>query len=152
MNVADVMCQLPVVIDAFENLEVAAQVMRARVIGALPVVEHEKLVGIITDRDLVLRAVAAGDKPWETYVREVMTPHPATCRPDETVGNAAERMIGRCVRRLVVVEGDRVVGMLSVDDLALSPATRALAIQVLQRLALVRGIELDGTFQAVEAP
>ena len=151
MIVADVMSYSPAVIEAFDTVEAAAQLMRARIIGALPVVEHDKLVGIVTDRDLVLRAIAVGERPWDALVRMVMTPKPATCKPDEPVEIAIERMIGHCVRRLIVVDGESVAGMLSIDDLMQTPAAQPLAIKVLRRIAQIRGIELDGTFEAVEA-
>jgi signal-transduction protein with cAMP-binding, CBS, and nucleotidyltransferase domain len=150
MIVADVMSYRPVVIESFDSVEAAAQLMRARVIGALAVVEHGKLVGIVTDRDLVLRAVAVGERPWDALVRMVMTPKPATCSPDEPIEAAIERMMGHCVRRLIVVDGERVAGMISIDDLVQTPAAQTLAIKLLRRLAQIRGIELDGTFEAVQ--
>ncbi|HEX8954068.1 MAG TPA: CBS domain-containing protein, partial [Polyangia bacterium] len=103
--------------------------------------------GIVTDRDLALRVVAPGEWPWETYVREVMTRAPATCRAEEPLGAAIERMLQRRVRRLVVVdETDAVRGVLSVDDLLFIEETRPLALQLLRQIATLRG-ELDGTLE-----
>lgn len=145
MKVSDVMSYQPVLVDAYESTQSAAQHMRAHVVGALPVVDAGKLVGIVTDRDLALRVVAPGERPWETSVREVMTRAVATCRADELLEAAVARMLARRVRRLVVVdESDAVRGILSVDDLVLAAATRPMALAVLERIATLRG-ELDGT-------
>ena len=151
MRVTEVMSYRPIAIDAFATVQTAAQQMRSHVVGALPVVERGQLVGIITDRDVVLRMVAQGERPpWETYVREVMTEHPLTCRPDERLADAVERMVGRNVRRIIVVdEGGAVVGLVSVDDLVLLPETRAMALALLERIALRRG-ELDGVLDGVQ--
>ena len=149
MKVADVMSYQPVVVDAYDTTQQAAQLMRAHVVGALPVVESGQLVGIVTDRDLALRVVAPGERPWETYVREVMTRAPLTCRADEPLDVAAERMRTRRVRRLVVVgERAEVCGVLSVDDLVFIDETRPLALAVLKQIAALRG-ELDGTLGEV---
>src|SRR6185295_11742083 len=112
MNVADVMSHRPLTLDAFDTVEDAAEVMRARMVGALPVVERGQLVGIVTDRDLVLRSTAHGHRPDEIYLRQVMTPRPATCRPEEPLEAAVERMITRRVRRLIVVGERCVAGLL----------------------------------------
>ena len=150
MKVADVMSYQPVVVDAFETVQSAAQHMRAHVVGALPVVDKGQLVGIVTDRDLALRVVAPGERPWETYVREVMSRAPMTCRAEEELDVAVGRMLERRVRRLVVVdEGNAVRGVLSVDDLVFIDETRRMALEVLKRIAAMRG-ELDGTFTELQ--
>jgi CBS domain-containing protein len=118
--------------------------MRGHVVGALPVLESGRLVGIVTDRDLALRVVATGQRPWETYVRQVMTPHPASCRTDDPLETALERMLARHVRRLVVLNGQsEVIGLLSVDDLVADDRTQPSALRVLRGSAPARG-ELDG--------
>ena len=145
MKVADVMSYQPVTADADESAQSAAQHMRAHVVDALPIVEDGRLVGILTDRDLALRVVAPGERPWEARVRDVMTPRPITCRPDEPLGAAVERMLDRRVRRLIVVgDAGEVRGLVSVDDLLFLEETRPLALQVLKEVAALRG-ELDGT-------
>ncbi|HEX6838330.1 MAG TPA: CBS domain-containing protein [Polyangia bacterium] len=150
MKVADLMSYQPVIADAYETVQSAAQHMRAHVVGALPVVDRGQLVGIVTDRDLALRVVAPGERPWETYVREVMSRAPATCRADEELDVAVGRMLARRERRLVVVdEGNAVRGMLSVDDLVFIDETRRMALDVLERIAAMRG-ELDGTFAEMQ--
>jgi CBS domain-containing protein len=148
MQVADAMSHQPVMIDAFDTVEDAAALMRMRVVGALPVIERGRLAGIVTDRDLVLRSTAHGDRPGEIHVRQVMTEQPVTCRPEEPLELAVERMIARRVRRLIVVDELGVAGMLTLEDLAASPSSESaeLALQLLGQLARVRGLELDGSF------
>jgi CBS domain-containing protein len=144
------MSHQPIVVDAFDTVQEAAQRMRANVIGALPVVEGGELVGIVTDRDLAMRVVAPAEPPWETYVREVMTRKPAICRRDEPLEAAIERMVSARVRRLIVVDEDgAVAGMVSVDDLVVIEQTCAMALRVLRQLAAMRG-ELDGTFAGMQ--
>lgn len=149
MKVAEAMSYRPIVIDAYETVQTAAQQMRAHVVGALPVLERGKLVGIVTDRDIVLRAVAPGERPSETYVREVMTEHPLTCRPSDPLAVAVGNMMSRNVRRTVVLADDgTVLGVVSVDDLLLIPEMRPLALELLARIAARRG-ELDGVIDDV---
>jgi CBS domain-containing protein len=145
-RVADVMSYRPIVIDAFDSVQAAAQVMRAQAVGTLPVVERGQLVGIVTDRDLVLRSTAAGERPWESHVREVMTRDPVVCAPDEKLTTAVERMIARRIRRLIVVDDSGVVGVFSVDDLAAADETQPLALRLLQEVAQSRGLEPYGAF------
>jgi CBS domain-containing protein len=99
--------------------------------GVLPVGENDRLVGMITDRDIAVRAVAAGKSP-DTPIREVMSSDVCYCFDDQEIGDVAANMATIRVRRLPVVDrGKRLVGILSLGDIALSdnqeqPATEAL--------------------------
>lgn len=96
-----------------------AKKMRDLGIGALPVWEDGTLSGMITDRDVCCRAVAEGRDLARTVARDIMSTDVASCFDDQDYENAAYRMEGRRLRRLAVIDHDsRVVGMLSVDDLA----------------------------------
>ena len=105
-----------VTVDGDESLVDAADRMRWYAVGALPVYERHALVGIVTERDLTA-AVADGVDPARTLVRDRMTPAPATVAPDDEVADAARTMADLGVRHLPVVEGERLVGMLSIRDL-----------------------------------
>jgi CBS domain-containing protein len=96
-------------------LREVAERMVSRDVGAALVTEGERLVGIVTERD-VLRAVARGT-PEATSVAELMTPNPETMEPDESTQHAAVLMIHGGFRHLPIVEDDEVVGMLSIRDL-----------------------------------
>lgn len=145
MRVDEVMSHRAIVVDADATVSQAARMMRAAVVGALPVVSVGRLVGIVTDRDLAVRVLARDLDGRELCVREVMSKNPVTCLPGERVKQAAELMRRHEVRRLVVVdEALEPIGLLSVDDLALYPETGALALEVLAHVPEERGVELDG--------
>jgi CBS domain-containing protein len=147
MRVDEIMSCGAKVIEADASVADAAREMRACVVGALPVLSGERLLGVVTDRDVMERIVATDADPRTTRVQEVMTPGPLTCHPDEDVDEVVERMLDGAVRRLVVIErhSEHVVGMLTVDDLALASEPRW-AIAVLRRTMLRRDVELDGVF------
>lgn len=104
------------------SLAEAAKKMASQDIGSLPVCSGErKVVGIITDRDITVRAVARGLDPHQTRVQDVMTREVLSCRADSEVDAACELMERRQVRRLVVTdEQDAPIGIVSLGDLALT--------------------------------
>ena len=95
----------------------AAKIMAKRHIGALLVTRRDKLEGILTERDLSVKVVAAGKNPDKAKVSEVMTWNPETVGPDDTALSALEKMKARGFRHLPVVDNDKIVGMVSVRDL-----------------------------------
>ena len=98
-----------------------ARKMRADNIGALPVGENDRLVGMVTDRDIVVRAVAEERSPGNTSVREVMSEHVCYCFEDDDIGQAAQIMAEHQVRRLPVLNRDkRLVGVVALADLGRS--------------------------------
>jgi CBS domain-containing protein len=127
-KVADVMSTQVRVIGPDDTVQQAARIMREQNVGALPVGEGDRLVGMVTDRDVALRLVAEGRDPARTKVREVMTPDVRYIFEDEELGHAAENMAEQKVRRLPVVNRDkRLVGVLSLGDLAVNGNQRWLA-------------------------
>ncbi len=116
MLAEDIVCKLPVTIEADGTITDAARLMDEQVVGAVVVVDHETPVGIVTDRDLAVRAVARRLPP-DARVDDVMSTELVTIGPEEEVGTALEIFRRRTIRRLPVVEQGRVVGMLTVDDL-----------------------------------
>jgi CBS domain-containing protein len=97
-------------------VEDAARHMRDANVGSLLVVNDDRLLGIVTDRDLVVRALAGG-RPAQTTVEMVMSAPAVTVPADADVATAAEAMVRHRVRRLPVVDGDRVAGIVTLDDL-----------------------------------
>ena len=101
------------------TLREAARMMRDYSVGCLPVVEDGRIVGLLTDRDIVLRAVAEGRAPDSVTAREAMTNKPVTVRADQSIAEAAVIMRRRAIRRLVATDADgRPVGIVSIGDLA----------------------------------
>ena len=101
-----------------DSVKRAASIMQAADIGPLPVCDGDRLVGIVTDRDITVRSVAAGRDPSTTPVRDVMTPDIVYVRADQDVDEAIELMRRHEVRRLPVIDGGRLVGMVALADLA----------------------------------
>ena len=119
MKVRDVMTGRVIRIDPEENVEVAARTLAQYNIGALPVCKaNGELCGMVTDRDIVTRCLAANKVPGKTKVREVMTNQVVSVRPDTEAGVAAHLMGRQQIRRLVVTDNGRLCGMVSLGDLA----------------------------------
>jgi nucleotide-binding universal stress UspA family protein/CBS domain-containing protein len=132
--VKDVMTPTVEVIGPTTTLEEAAARMRALNIGMLPVRAGNALVGVITDRDMAVRAMAQGLDPKAAEVGGVMTPGVVSCFDDQSVEEAASIMATYRVRRLVVVDGAmRPMGIISLDDVAAGAENPALAGQTLIR-------------------
>jgi CBS domain-containing protein len=98
----------------------AAKLMATEDVGSLPVIVDEQLVGIVTDRDLVIQLVARGLDPKNVRIADVYTEQPAVASPDEQLDEALERMAQEQVRRLPVVSDGQLVGMLAQADVARS--------------------------------
>lgn len=119
MKVSDIMSDRVVTIDEREPVIAAARLLKRMNLGALPVTDRGgKLVGMLTDRDIVLRCVALGGDARTMTAGDVMTRGVVTATPDVKVGDAAKRMGRGQVRRLPVVENGKLVGMLSLADMA----------------------------------
>lgn len=118
MQVRDIMTQSVKTIRASATVEEAAELMALHDVGALPVCEDDRLIGILTDRDIVVRCLAPGFSPRAVAVRQIMSGNPAMVPPSASVEFAARLIANLRVRRLPVLADGRVVGMLSSDDIA----------------------------------
>ena len=119
MQVKDVMTKGAEVVRPDATLQEAANKMRSLDIGPLPVCDGDKIIGMLTDRDITVRATAEGLDPKQTRVREVMSKELITCLEDQDVKEAAELMQSKQIRRVPILNKDkRLVGMLSLGDLA----------------------------------
>jgi CBS domain-containing protein len=118
------------------TLRHAAQRMRDLDVGLLPVCENDRLAGMITDRDITVRAVAAGLDPVEARVRDIMTPKVIYCLEDDDVSEAARLMRENQVRRIVVLNDQkRLTGILSLGDLAVDVGDDMLAGHTLEAVS-----------------
>ena len=119
MKVRELMTSPVIRIGQEETVEVAARTLAHYNIGALPVCGHDgRICGLLTDRDLVTRCLAAGKLPGQTKVRDVMSGNVVAASPDMDAGVAAHLMGRQQVRRLPVMENGKLCGMISLGDLA----------------------------------
>jgi CBS domain-containing protein len=131
MKVRDIMTTDVATATPDSTLEEVASMMKEEDTGAIPVVDDDELIGIITDRDIVLRCIAEGRDATETNVEDILSEDPVTIEPDADVEEAARIMSQRQIRRLPVVSDGELVGMVSLGDIAVKevdeePATEAL--------------------------
>ena len=119
MKVADIMSKNVTLIQLETPLKEAAEKMKAEDIGSIPVTDGEKIKGMLTDRDIVTRAIAVGKDVSSTAAKDVMTEKICYVFDDEEIDRAAEAMKDNQIRRLVVLDRNkRLVGMISLGDLA----------------------------------
>jgi len=116
--VHDVMTPNPIALMETSTVEEAALVMREADVGDVLVMHHNEVCGILTDRDIVVRFVADGHDPRATFIGEICSTDLTEVRPDDPIEHAIELMRFRAIRRLPVVDGGRVVGIVSLGDLA----------------------------------
>lgn len=117
------------------TLEDAAKMMRERDLGWMPVEDADKVVGIVTDRDIVIRAIASSLDPKTTTVREVMTKNVLSCNIGDDVDDACDLMEREQVRRLVVLDDDgALAGVVTLADLA-QRGDEDHSVEVLQRVS-----------------
>jgi CBS domain-containing protein len=136
MKVNEIITHDPEVIRPETALIEAAQKMKSLDIGMLPVCDGDRLVGVITDRDITVRGVAQGYDPKTARVQEVMTPEVIYCFDDEDVKDVAKKMEEKQVRRLPVLNREkRLVGIVSLGDLAVRTGKEQLAGEVLERVS-----------------
>ena len=118
MTIRDIMTTGPTTVDPNTTLSQVAQVMRDVDTGVVPVVSGGLLMGLITDRDIVVRAIADGADPQTATAEQYLTRNPTTVEPDSTLQQAADLMQRDQIRRLPVVQGGELVGIVSIGDLA----------------------------------
>src|SRR3954465_7110771 len=125
------------------TLEEIATMMRDEDAGAIPVLDGEKLVGIVTDRDIVLRCIAQGRDPVGTTSEDILTPDLTTIRPNDDLEVASRLMAQRQVRRLPVIdESGNLVGMLSLGDIAVKEDSDIDGAEALEGVS--RGVKDEG--------
>jgi CBS domain-containing protein len=121
-TVGDAMTASPSTVDVDATVVDAAKIMASQDVGSVPVVDGDELVGMITDRDLVLRVLAKDLDPHKLLVSNVYSESPVVARVDEPLEDALGRMAREQVRRLPVVEDGRLVGILAQADVSRSAA------------------------------
>ena len=135
MKIEDLMTTKVASLNPEDTVEDAAKLMKQYNIGALPICADEKVVGIITDRDIALRSSAKGENVQKQSVRDIMTSNPVLGRPDMEAQEAARVMSAKQIRRLPVVENGNLVGMVSLGDIALEPELKSKAQDALSNIS-----------------
>jgi CBS domain-containing protein len=136
MWISEIMTEHVGFVTPHDTLQDAAIKMKELGVGPLPVCEHQSLVGIVTDRDITIRAVAEGLDPKATKVHDVMSGDLICCYEDQDVGVAARLMESQQIRRLLVLNRDkRLVGIVSLGDLAVHAETPQRAGEILQEVS-----------------
>jgi CBS domain-containing protein len=135
MKVKDIMSKDVACVCSSDSIETAAKLMKQHDVGSLPVCEQNKLIGIVTDRDITLRCVAAGNDCSSQKVCDVMTSEPTVGSPEMNVKEIAKIMSEKQIRRLPIVEDNSLVGIVALGDISLEPALQDKAEDTLTNIS-----------------
>lgn len=135
MNISEIMTTDVVTCSVDETLSQVAQKMQRENIGLCPVLDADNIVGVITDRDITTRAVAKGFDPNTKHVRDFMTPSPVTGDPNLTLEEACRLMANNQIRRLPIIEDNKLVGMIALADLSIDLEEDELLAETLMKIS-----------------
>ncbi len=136
MKISEIMTKSVISLSVDDTLQHAAQLMREHNIGSIPVNSKDKVVGIVTDRDIILRCVAEGKDLKMQKVRDIMTSNPVVANENINVDDAARIMSERQIRRLPIVGNSGLVGMVSLGDFAVEANLREEASEALSEISI----------------
>lgn len=129
-TIREVMSNRPVTVDPGATIRQAAQLMRDHEVGDVIVVDNGRLAGLVTDRDIVVRAVAESHDPAQVTVGDIATTQLNCLSPTDSVEEAIRLMREQAVRRIPVVEGGRCVGVVTIGDLAVERDSRSVLADI----------------------
>jgi len=135
MKIRDIMTKQVTTLNPNDTVEHAAELMKEYNVGSIPVCNEDKIIGIVTDRDIAIRSVAEGENTERQIVRSIMSSNPIVGNPEMDVHDAAKLMADRQVRRLPIVENNHVVGIVALGDLAVEPKLTDNAGIALERIS-----------------
>ena len=135
MKVKDIMSKEITSLSSEDSIEKAAQLMKQCDVGSIPVCSQEKVVGIVTDRDIALRAVAEGQNVKQQKVRDIMTSNPVVGNPEMNIDDAVRMMSENQIRRLPIVENNSLVGLVALGDISLEPSLQNNAEEALKNIS-----------------
>jgi CBS domain-containing protein len=118
LKVKEIMTKNIAYVNPLSTVVEAAQLMQKHNVGVIPVCDKSGVIGLVTDRDIVVRNIAHGKSPNETPVKDVMTSQVTTISPETDINDATQIMSQNQIRRLPVVENNMLVGILSLGDMA----------------------------------
>ena len=134
MQVKDIMSTDVATVQVSDTIEQAAMLMQMHNVGSIPVIDRERVIGIITDRDIALRSVARG-QDGRQHVRDVMSVNPVVGSPDMDVHDAAGLMSRRKIRRLPIVQNNALVGIVALGDISVEPTLQDNAEEALKNIS-----------------
>jgi len=135
MIVKDIMSRDIVSLNSEDSIERAAQLMNQFDVGSIPVCNQEKLVGIVTDRDITLKSVATGANTNQQKIKDIMTSNPVTGSPDMDIHDAAKIMSEQQIRRLPIIQNNNLVGIVSLGDISVEPNLQNNAEEALKNIS-----------------
>jgi CBS domain-containing protein len=145
--VRQAMTEAPVTLGPDMNAFDAAGLMRQYDVGVVPIVEGEKFIGLVTDRDLVMRVLADRKDPPEVRLGDILTRSPVTVSPDAELSEARDLMAEHKIRRLPVVKADQLIGIISIGDISQHDASKRAVGEALSEVS-----ESQSTIDLTEAP
>ncbi len=135
MKVREIMTKDVACVNPDSTVSEAARIMNDLDVGSVPVCRENSVVGILTDRDIVLRNIAQGQDPVKTSVKDVMTQDVFTTSPDADIDDVSEVMIYQQIRRVPVVEDNKLVGIIALGDIALEDELEFEASEALSEIS-----------------
>lgn len=135
MKVKDIMSTEIASVNSDDSIERAAQLMKQYDVGSIPVCSQEKIIGIVTDRDIALRATAQGQKSQQQTVGDIMSSNPVVGSPDMDVYDAARIMSEKQIRRLPIVDQNNLIGIVALGDISVEPDLQDNAEEALKNIS-----------------
>lgn len=135
MKVREIMSKDVAKLRSDDSIERAAQLMKQYNCGSIPVFTQDKLIGIVTDRDIAVRSVASGNDVSAQQVKDIMTDSVVFGSPEMEVSDAARLMSDRQIRRLPIVENNSVIGIVALGDISLEPKYQDSAEDALKNIS-----------------
>lgn len=135
MKVKEIMSKDIASICSDDSVEKAARLMKEYDVGSIPVCSDDEVVGIVTDRDITLRAATQGQTAGDKKVRDVMSSGPVVGSPEMDVNDAAKIMSEKQIRRLPIVENNHLVGMVALGDISTTPSQQNTAEETLKSIS-----------------
>lgn len=136
MQIKDIMSREVKSLNLEDTIERAAQLMDQEDVGSIPICNQDKVVGIVTDRDIALRSVGAGWDASQRKVKDIMTGNPVTGTPEMDVHAAAQLMSEHQIRRLPIQDENRLVGVVALGDISLEPTLSDNAENTLKNISI----------------
>ena len=135
MRIREIMTKDVASLRSDDSIERAAQLMKQYNCGSIPVCTQDKLIGIVTDRDIALRSIASGKDATRQRVGDIMTDQVVFGSPDMDVNEAASLMSDRQIRRLPIVENNNLIGIVALGDISLEPSCQDSAEDALSNIS-----------------